>query len=141
MYKQILVGLDGSEASWKALGSALELAKLNPGSEVCAVSVEEHLPRMPEVLDELAEERERENAIFAPIQAQAVSRAAEVGVVLRVKTMAGHAAQTIVRLAEQDQFDLVVIGHSGRSGVWGTFLGGTADKIVRHANCTVLVVR
>jgi hypothetical protein len=37
--------------------------------------------------------------------------------------------------------DLVVIGHSGLSGVWGLFLGTTAEKVSRHAACSVRIVR
>ena len=43
--------------------------------------------------------------------------------------------------AEEVNADLLVIGHSGRSGIWGRVLGTTADKIVDHAHCSVLVVR
>ena len=96
---------------------------------------------MPEVIDELAEEKERENAIFASVHREAIDVAKAAGVDLRVQMIVGHAAQGIVRFAEQDGFDLLVIGHSGRSGVWGTFLGSTAEKIVRHSKCAVLVVR
>jgi nucleotide-binding universal stress UspA family protein len=53
----------------------------------------------------------------------------------------GHAAQRVVEFARKEGADLIVIGHSGHSSVWGTFLGTTADKIVRHAACSVLVVR
>jgi hypothetical protein len=35
----------------------------------------------------------------------------------------------------------VVIGHTGHSGVWGLFLGTTAEKVSRHAACSVLIVR
>jgi nucleotide-binding universal stress UspA family protein len=136
-----VVGLDGLEGSWKALRLALALAKLQPGSEVWAVSVEERLPHMPEIIDEFSEEKERQNAIFESLHREALGVAEGEGVELKVRTVAGHAAQAIVRFAEQGGFDLLVIGHSGRSGVWGTFLGSTAEKIVRYAKCSVLVAR
>ena len=37
--------------------------------------------------------------------------------------------------------DLLIIGHSGHSGIWGRLLGTMADKVVDHAPCSVLVVR
>lgn len=141
MFRKILVGFDGSEGSWKALRLALTLARQQPGAEVWALSVEERLPHAPELLDELLEEKERQNALFQLLQRQAMGLAEEEGIVLQVRTVAGHPAQAIVRFAQQGGFDLLVIGHSGRSGVWGSFLGSTADKIVRHAPCSVLVVR
>lgn len=141
MFKKILVGLDGSEGSWRAFRSALPLAKLASDSEVWAVSVEEKLPRMPELIDEFAEERDRENAIFETLQRDATKIAMEAGVSLKTQIIIGHAAQAIVRFAEDGHFDLLVVGSSGHSGVWGRFLGGTADKIVSHAPCDVFIVR
>jgi nucleotide-binding universal stress UspA family protein len=141
VFRKIVVGFDGSEGSWKALRLALALAKLQSGSEVWALSVEERLPHMPEIIDEFSEEKERQNAIFESLHREALGVAEREGVELKVETVAGHAAQAIVRFAEQGDFDLLVIGHSGRSGVWGTFLGSTAEKIVRHAKCSVLVAR
>ena len=141
MFKNILVGLDGSEGSWRALRAALALSKLESGSEVCAVFVEEGLPRLPEVIDELAEEKDRQDAAFNELRREAQRLSAEAGVALKFEIVVGHAAQAIVRFADRGGFDLLVIGHSGRSGVWGSFLGSTADKMVRHATCAVLVVR
>jgi nucleotide-binding universal stress UspA family protein len=43
--------------------------------------------------------------------------------------------------AEELDADLIVIGHSGHSGVWGLFLGTTAEKVSRHAPCSILIVR
>jgi nucleotide-binding universal stress UspA family protein len=37
--------------------------------------------------------------------------------------------------------DPLFVGHSGHSGLWGTFLGTTADKVVRHAPRSVFIVR
>ena len=141
MFKKILVGLDGSEGSWKALRAALTLSKLGRDGELWAVFVEEGLPRLPEVIDELAEEKDRQDAAFNELRGQAQRLSAEAGVALKVEIVVRHAAQAIVRFADQDSFDLLVIGQSGRSGVWGSFLGSTADKMVRHASCAVLVVR
>jgi nucleotide-binding universal stress UspA family protein len=141
VFKKILVGLDGSEGSWKALTAAFALTKLEPDNGLWAVSVEEHLPRMPELIDELAEEKDRANAIFESLHRRAEELADEAGVQIATRKLVGHAAQGIVHFAEEGKFDLIVIGHSGHSGVWGRFLGGTADKIVRHAHCNVLVVR
>jgi nucleotide-binding universal stress UspA family protein len=37
--------------------------------------------------------------------------------------------------ATAEQADLLVLGHSGHSSVWGQFMGTTADKLVRRAAC------
>ncbi len=141
MFRKILVGLDGSESSWHALRAAITISKLDRDSEIWGVSVEERLPHMPELIDELAEEKERANAIFNKLHERAAAIASAADAEIKTHTIAGHAAQAIVRFAEEGHFELIVLGHSGVSGVWGRFLGSTADKIVRHAPCAVLVVR
>jgi nucleotide-binding universal stress UspA family protein len=72
---------------------------------------------------------------------EASSYAAGRGVAMQADIRAGHPAQEIVRAADDQGADLVVVGHSGHSGVWGRFLGGTAEKVSRHAVCSVLIVR
>lgn len=52
-----------------------------------------------------------------------------------------HPAQQIVQAAQEHQVDLIVVGHGGHSGVWGMFLGTTAEKVSRHVPCSVLIVR
>jgi nucleotide-binding universal stress UspA family protein len=47
----------------------------------------------------------------------------------------------MVRAAERHRADLIVVGHSGHSSVWGRFLGSTAEKTGHHAPCSVLIVR
>jgi len=141
MFRKIMVGLDGSDGSWHALRAALALSRLEPDAEIWVVSVEENLPHMPELIDELVEEKERANATVDKLHQRAAEIAGEAGIEVRRHRITGHPAQGLVRFAEEGHFDLIVIGHSGVSGVWGRFLGGTADKVVRHAPCDVLVVR
>ncbi len=44
-----------------------------------------------------------------------------------------------MRAADDVAADLIVLGHSGHSAVWGRFLGTTAEKVSRHAHCSVLI--
>jgi nucleotide-binding universal stress UspA family protein len=60
---------------------------------------------------------------------------------MRTEIRAGHPAQEIVRAARDHGADLVVVGHTGHLGVWGRFLGTSAEKVGRHAACSVLIVR
>jgi nucleotide-binding universal stress UspA family protein len=53
----------------------------------------------------------------------------------------GDAAGEIVRVARERQIDLIIISSHGRTG-WGRLLfGSTAESVVRHAHCPVLVVK
>jgi universal stress protein A len=52
----------------------------------------------------------------------------------------GSPKAEIVRVAAEQNFDLIVIGTHGRHGI-GVLLGSTASSVIHHADCDVLVVR
>jgi nucleotide-binding universal stress UspA family protein len=140
MTKKIAVGFDGSDGSWKALHKAIQLAAMDK-SELHIVSVEE-LPSCPATMGEIIEEEEARNSKFHELHNQALEAGRTAGI-SEIKTLIriGHPAMSLVDYADGKNFDLLVIGHSEHSGIWGTFLGTTADKITRHAKCSVLIVR
>ncbi len=140
MYKKILLAYDGSQGAERALAAGLELAKLH-GAELTALAVEEHLPRFPGTIDEVQEEKQFANDHCGRLLEAARSRAREAGVELKIIMRPGHPAQTIVEVAKEGNFDVILVGHSGLSGVWAAFLGTTAEKVSRHAPCSVLIVR
>ncbi len=140
MYRKILVGFDGSVGAKAALRHAIVLAQTF-GAELWAISVIE-VPRWATAtVAEIDEQRRLAEQELSRLQEEARREAAEHGLDLHVITHVGHPAQLLLQEAQRGRFDLLVIGHSGHSGVWGTFLGTTADKVVRHAPCSVLVVR
>jgi nucleotide-binding universal stress UspA family protein len=141
MFKHILVTYDGSVSSSKALDIAIEMAKImNAG--ISLVSVEEHLPGFPGDVGEVKEEKERQNNIFQKIQREGREKVKLAGMDLQhADVLVGHVAQSIINYSKKIGCDLIVMGHSGRSGAWGNFLGTTAEKVSRNAHCTVMIVR
>ncbi|HEY7065278.1 MAG TPA: universal stress protein [Chloroflexota bacterium] len=139
-FRKILVGFDGSPGARRALAQALRLATAD-GAAVEVLSVIEHLPRYAATVSEVEETREAAARHTALLQAE-VRRAADLhGLAVETVVRAGHAAKLLVDYAQAGGFDLLVLGHAGHSGVWGLFLGTTSDKVVRHAPCSVLIVR
>ena len=53
----------------------------------------------------------------------------------------GDAAKVIVQTASDLEADVVIVGTHGRTGVQRVMMGSTAESVVRHAGCPVLVVR
>ena len=53
----------------------------------------------------------------------------------------GEAASEIVRVAREREVDLIVIASHGRTGLGRILFGSTAEAVVRHAPCPVLVVK
>ncbi|WP_449243796.1 universal stress protein [Desulfobacca acetoxidans] len=140
MFQKILLAYDGSEGAKKALEAGIILANIHQ-AELWAVTVQEKLPRYGGTIDEIQEEKEVADAHYGKIVEQVRARAHEAGIKIKVLRPFGHPARTIVEAAKEGKFDLILVGHSGVSGVWAAFLGTTAEKVSRHAPCSVLIVR
>jgi nucleotide-binding universal stress UspA family protein len=139
MFKKMLVGLDGSKHSFKALEKALNLASL-AGTEVHTISVEE-VPRFPGTIGEVVEEKESADTKFGLAVSKAERRANERGVRLIAHVIAGHEVKTIVEFVKENAFDMLVIGFMGHSAIYARVMGGTCQNLVRLAPCTVMVVK
>ncbi len=140
MFRKILLAYDGSEGANRALEVGIDLAKIH-GAELWAVAVEEKLPRFSGTIDEVQEEKQFADEQYGKLLEAAKVKAKEAGIELKTLMRPGHPAQTIVAVAKEGKFDLVLVGHTGLSGVWAAFLGTTAEKVSRHAPCSVLIVR
>jgi nucleotide-binding universal stress UspA family protein len=74
--------------------------------------------------------------------ARAANLASAAGAVdPRVQSVNGVASTEIVRFAEENGFDLIVMGTHGHTGLAHVLLGSVAEKVVRKAHCPVLTVR
>ena len=140
VYRKILVALDGSEASKKALGAAIQLARSHAAG-LCALGVEEHLPHYAATVGEVEEAKDEKDSFFGRVMDEARRAAAEHEVELNTEVRAGNAAQQIVRVASDGEFDLIVMGAKGQSRIRYFLLGTTADRVSHHAPCSVLLVR
>jgi nucleotide-binding universal stress UspA family protein len=140
MFRRILVGVDGSEAGYKALNSAATLARgLN--AELWGLGVEEKLPRYAATVGEVDDALRERSAYFEEIARTAIAQAATRGVELTMDVVAGHAAETIIRYAEHYHFDLIVLGFHGHHGPRVFSFGSVVDRVSEHASCSVLIVR
>ena len=140
MYKKILVGYDGSDGARLALEHGLSLAK-ELRAELWTLWVRGSLPHYPETVDEVEEEKEAADSFLKRITKDVLAYTKQYGVDIHAESKAGHPAQSILLFAEEGMFDLIVLGNRGHSGLWGRFLGHTADKVSENAHCSVLIVR
>lgn len=140
MFQKILVANDGSENAFRALGVAVDLAQ-RYGAELHQLSVEEHLPHYAASLGEVIEAEREELDYFDDVAARSREIAEQGGVRLECHVVAGHEVETIVRFAEENHFDLLVIGHKGHSQIWRFHMGSTAAKIAEHARVSLLIVQ
>ncbi len=139
MYKRILIANDGSAGAAKALTAAIALAKTLQ-AELHMISVEE-LPRLPDSIEEVTEERQAAGHRFEKVIHRAQAQAKTQDIKLRAHVVAGHAVPSIVDFIERDGFDLLVIGYMGHSALYNRIIGSTTDRLVELAPCAVLVVK
>jgi nucleotide-binding universal stress UspA family protein len=139
MFEKILVAIDGSPASEKALAAAVDLAG-HYRAELTAVGVAT-VPEVAGLADEVAQLREGAEGHFRQLGEAAVEYARSRGIALRSVVLRGHAADAIVRYAESERMNLVVLGQHGHSRIARFFLGSTTDRVSEHSPCTVMIVK
>jgi nucleotide-binding universal stress UspA family protein len=139
MFHKILVGIDGSPASEKALAAAVDLAA-HYQADLIAISVAE-VPQVVGLVDEVDELRQSAEAQLREIGAAAVEYARSRGVAMRSVVVRGHAADAIVRYAESEGVNLIVLGQHGHSRISRFFLGSTTDRVSEHSPCSVMIVK
>jgi nucleotide-binding universal stress UspA family protein len=140
MYQKILVGYDGSNGGRAALQRAAALAR-EGNAQLTALWVRQPLPRHADLPGEPESEAEAAQDYFAERQREVAEVARQFGLDIPCESRAGHAAKVLVNFAKEGNYDLIVIGHSDHSELWGRLLGDTADRICDHAHCSVLVVK
>jgi nucleotide-binding universal stress UspA family protein len=138
MYQKILVAVDHSEMSDRALAAAGELASLSHG-EVWVLHLRERevIGRMGTVPTESADEAR------SPVD-DAVAGLAQAGINAHGEvrdTLFGHAAREIIEDAKAHDVDVIVMGSRGRGDLAGLVLGSTTHKVMHLADRPVLVVR
>jgi nucleotide-binding universal stress UspA family protein len=140
--KNILVPIDFSDCSKKALQYALPLARLHDAAITLLYVVPgamyvsgEYGPLNYASLE--AEIRRNGGKQLAKLAAEEVPRALRADTLVRT----GSPSVEIIELAKELAADLIVTSTHGRTGLKHVLLGSVAEHIVRHAPCPVLVVR
>jgi nucleotide-binding universal stress UspA family protein len=140
MFQKILVGYDGSKGGQDALERAATAAE-HYQARLTALWVRQPLPRHADLPGESAGEAEAAADYFAERQREVAEVARRHGLEIACESRTGHAAKVIVNFAKEGGYDLVVVGHSDHSELWGRLLGDTADRIADHTHCSVLIVK
>ena len=140
MIKKILVGFDGSKGGRLALGQAAALAEAFK-VPLTALWVQEPLPRYSDLPGEPEDQAEAGDHYFAQRRLEVEAMAKTHGLPIACEARRGHPAKVLVTMAAEEGFDLIVLGHSDHSEMWGRLLGDTADRVCDHAHCSVLIAK
>lgn len=141
MYKRILVPVDGSETSNRALVAALQMAR-DSGGRVRLLHVIDELAYVTgfEYSGQVLEAATREGAKVLD-DALAIANASGVPADTRLVSVAQRLGEVVADEARQWEADLVVVGTHGRRGFSRAFLGSGAEQVLRLAPVPVLAVR
>jgi len=143
--RSILLPTDFSDCGNYALSYAASLARTFGASIICVHVIEPMVPTVgysgmteplpiADISDQLEDSAERELPKLAECEECAGLQIEEV-------IVHGEAAAEIVRVAQERQVDLIVVSSHGRKGLGRILFGSTAEAVVRHAPCPVLVVK
>lgn len=145
---KILCPVDFSEPSRAAVKAAVDLAEhfsaeivlfhainqIDP-TPTPAYTLTNHLmDQIPEIMQQMSDNAHK--ALQEVTDNQIADR-----VPFRQLVEIGDPADSIVRIADKEQVDLIVIDTHGRSGIKGFFFGSVAEKVVRTAACPVLTLK
>lgn len=141
----ILLPTDFSECANYALSYATSLARQFKASIICVHVVEPVVPTVgytgitdPLPIADISEQLEESASRELPKIAECEDCA---GLDIEEVIAHGDAAAEIVRVAKERDVDLIVVSSHGRTGLGRILFGSTAEAVVRHASCPVLVVK
>jgi len=142
MFTRILLGVDGSDGALKAADEAAILAERFQAS-LTLVNVFQPIPAYGPFREVVNLDLEKQYIQETQEQAASQTRRAveELCVPYQIRWEIGHPAAEIVRVAEEDGCDLIVLGSRGLSGIKALLLGSVADYVTHHAHCPILIVR
>ncbi|MGF6920588.1 universal stress protein [Paraburkholderia sp. 40] len=146
MYRNILVAVDGSEASKCALDEAIRMAKLASAKLTAVYAIDQSAAFTyagacdPHLLTDAAREAGRRLLDDALVKMKALDVAGD-SEIIETQGIAEDIASCIARCVERRGADLVVMGTHGRRGMRRMVLGSVAERFVRHSPCPVLLVR
>lgn len=144
-YRRILVPIDGSDTADRGLHEAIGLAKAFDSSLVL-LSVIEYYPVMLDMAtattwDQISTDLRNHHARVLE-RAQDAAKAAGLASETHLEDAAtARVCDVIVDQAREHQCDLIVMGTHGRRGIEHALAGSDAERVVRMAQCAVLLVR
>jgi nucleotide-binding universal stress UspA family protein len=140
-YRTVVVGTDGSDSSFRAVDRAAQIA----GADAKLLIASAYLPQHEDTraADALKEESYKVSGtapIYAILQ-DAKERAHAAGATnVEERSIIGAPVDALVKLAEDEKADLLVVGNVGLSTIAGRLLGSVPANVSRRAKVDVLIV-
>lgn len=157
IYKKILIGIDGSDHSYKAVLKAIDLQNLTKSKVIIFHSVEHHVEPngmfmapsfgVPAVYSISDPDIQRIKEVYEKNAQAIIDRAKEIfmeaGIIVETRLIYEYdPVSYIKKMVLEEDVDLIIIGSKGtHSLLTEILLGSVADKVLRHIPCDVFIVR
>ena len=138
-FTNILVAYDGSDHSQKALDLAVKIAGCSAGK----LKVLFVFDKVPTIFGDDETEHFVERAMNKghAVLDEATAHLREADIAFNTLTVEGPAAEAILRVAQAEGCDLIVMGSRGMGMMQGLLLGSVSYRVLHHAQIPVLIVR
>ncbi|MCQ2372777.1 MAG: universal stress protein [Phascolarctobacterium sp.] len=145
MYDKILVPVDGSEGSWRALEQAVAIGEKFESNLIVVTVIQPYnnasllsVPLDSKTINEGNSELEKVGDRVLQMAAERLLKyKSKVDYCVEV----GHPSERILALAKKENASLIVIGSRGLSGIAEFFLGSVSSKVSQYADAPVLIVK
>jgi len=146
MFEKILYPTDFSDVSKKALDYIKRLKESGTKEVVVLHVIDEreieHISHLPEVSLDLREELEKKKEQYANKEIRAIEKELkESGFTVKTRIEKGIPFRDILKVEEEENASVVVIGSHGKSCIEEMLLGSVSEKVVRKSSRPVLIVR
>lgn len=145
--ESVLVGVDRSESSERALRFALRRSALNQWSVTVAHVINWSRYSFPTLRDnELrpqarrAELDEAQKTVIDPLIARAEAQGSVKNLAVDTTIRHGRPSEVLSELAVKGKYDIIIVGRTGESHLKAAIFGSTASRLVQHADIPVVVV-
>jgi nucleotide-binding universal stress UspA family protein len=141
MFSKLLVPIDGSDDSFRALNHAIFLSK-NMTTQITALRVMEYLPlvyiQSQQTLNTIISKylKESENILN---KSRDIGK--KKGVRIETELRKGDAASNIIDYSKKENYDTIIMGRRGMGKLRQLVLGSTSTKVLNHSDCTVVIVK
>ncbi|MDP7976006.1 MAG: universal stress protein [Thermoprotei archaeon] len=155
MFRKVLIPIDGSEYSLKALEIAAKITDPRKGVAVVVTVIEPGVMQLPQtylerlsmydsslptgIIPKGSHDEGIERAELIVTKAHEILTSA--GIKTEMKILRGKPVKSIIESAKEEKADLIIIGSHGLGGLSKLLLGSVSSKVVEEAPCSVLVVR
>ncbi len=136
--KKILVPLDGSKNSLRGLDEGIYLARQCQAT-ITSLYVIPIYPR--NFADAIMPFQIHLTKMAKKFMDEAKTKCAQKGIVFKSKVIFGSPTVEIEKISRTGNFDIIIVGSRGQSGLKETFLGSVANVIVHKSKVPVLVVK